>query len=132
MPKGLAVSDKALEALQQHVRYQLGHRAKVAAEWRVDELTRLIVRHWPHKHLEAAMDAGGKNHKAIDHAVALCRAQVREQWEARQGVSPMYDLVLTHTAASITHVILSLWASEDRWRAGLRAMSRRLAAGERR
>lgn len=125
------MADKALVALQRHVRYQLGHRAKKAAEWRVDELTRLVVRHWPHKHLEAAMDAGGKNSKALDHAVALCRAQVREQWEARQGISPMYDILLTHTAAAITHVILSLWASDDRWRLGLRAMSRRIAAGER-
>jgi hypothetical protein len=126
-PEIAAMADAALEKLQKHVRYQLGHKAKLAAPWRVDELTRLTVRHWPHHHLEAAMSAGGKNHKALEHAVTLCRAQVREQWEARQGVSPMYDLVLTHTTAAIAHVILELWASDDRWRAGLRAMSRRQA-----
>lgn len=118
-------TDEALAKLQAHVRYRLGGRVQQAAAWRVDELTRLAVRHWPHKHLEAAMAAGGKNDRGINHAIFLCRAQVREQWEARQGVSPLWDLVLVYTVAGITQVLLELWASDDRWRCNLRLMSRR-------
>lgn len=124
----IVAADPALVQLQAHVRYQLGARVQHAGAWRVDELTRLVVRHWPHKHLEAAMANGGKNAKSIDHAIALCKCQVREQWEARQGVAPLYDLVLTHTVAGIAHVVLGLWAGDDRQRAGLRSMSRRAAS----
>ncbi len=120
-------TDEALAKLQAHVRYRLGGRVQQAAAWRVDELTRLAVRHWPHKHLEAAMAAGGKNDRGIDHALVLCRAQVREQWEARQGVSPLWDLVLAGLVDSIGHVILAAWAADDRMRASLRSMSRRAA-----
>lgn len=121
-------ADAAAEQLAAHIRYRIGAaRVSAAAAWRCDELTRLVIRHWPHRHLEAAMDAGGANHKAIDHAIVLMRAQVREQWEARQGVGPLWDLVLAGTVTSIGHVILELWSSDDRWRAGLRAMARRAA-----
>jgi hypothetical protein len=124
------VADTDLEQLQAHVRYQLGARVQHAGAWRVDELTRLVVRHWPHRHLEAAMASGGRNARAIEHSVALCRAQVREQFEARQGVSPLWDLVLCHTVAGISHVVLELWASDDRWRCNLRSMSRRAARAD--
>lgn len=120
-----AVAD--LAQLQAHIRYRLGGSVKRAAAWRCDELARLVVRHWPHRHLEAAMAAGGINSKAIDHAMALCRAQVREQWEARQGVSPMWDLVLAGVVAGVCHVVLELWASDDRWRCELRSLARSAA-----
>lgn len=120
-----AVSD--LAQLQAHIRYRLGGSVKRAAAWRCDELARLVVRHWPHRHLEAAMAAGGSNAKAIDHAMALCRAQVREQWEARQGVSPMWDLVLAGVVAGVCHVVRDLWASDDRWRCQLRSLARAAA-----
>jgi hypothetical protein len=116
--------DAALDQLAAHVRYRLGNRVEYAKPWRVDELVRLVVRHWPHNHLEAIAPAG-KNHKQIDHAMALVRAQVREQWEARHGIGPMWGLVLAGTVTGICQVILELWWSGDRWRAALRAMARR-------
>jgi hypothetical protein len=87
-------------------------------------LSRLVVRHWPHNHLEAC---DGKNARSIDHAMLLVRAQVREQWEARHGIGPLWDLVLGGTVSAASHVVLGLWWSDERWRAGLRAMSRSLA-----
>lgn len=116
--------DDALDQLAAHVRYRLGNRVDYARPWRVDELTRLVIRHWPHNHLEAVAPAG-PNHKQIDHAMALVKAQVREQWEARHGIGPMWNLVLAGTVAGICQIILELWWSGDRWRAALRAMGRR-------
>ena len=113
-----------IDQLLAHVRSQLGIRVQYCQAWRADELTKLVVRHWPHKHLE---DVEGKNCKSIDHAMLLMRCQVREQWEARHGIGPLWDLVLGGTVAAIGHVVLSLWFSDDRWRAGLRAMARKLA-----
>jgi hypothetical protein len=109
-----------LDQLAAHVRYRIGSRVEYAKAWRVDELTRLIVRHWPHHHLEQIELAGGQHHKALDHAMTLMRAQVREQWEARYGVGPLWNLVLAGTIDSIATVLLDLWWSDLRWRARLK------------
>jgi hypothetical protein len=118
------MTDDAFEQLTAHVRYRLGTRVDYARPWRVNELTKLVVRHWPHSHLEAVA-AAGPNHKDVDHAMALVRAQVREQWEARHGIGPLWGLVLAGTVSGTCQVILGLWWSDERWRAGLREMSRR-------
>ncbi len=116
-----------LEQLQAHIRYRLGARVTHAQPWRVDELTALSVRYWPHRHLEAVLPQG-RNHAAIGHAMRLVRAQVRETWEARHGIGPMWNLVLGDTVDGIGLCLLDLWFSDDRWRCGLRSMARKLAA----
>lgn len=113
-----------IDQLAAHVRSQLGSRIQYCHAWRANELTRLVVRHWPHGHLESA---GGKNCRTIDHALLLMRCQVREHWEARHGIGPLWDLILGGTVTAIAHVVLPLWFSDDRWRAALRSMARRLA-----
>lgn len=112
-----------LEQLAAHVRYRLGHRVVYAQAWRVDELVSLTVRHWPHAHLEALL-LQGRHHKALDHAMVLVRAQVREQWEARHGIGPLWGLVLSGTVDSISQCLLDLWFSTPAWRDRLRAMAK--------
>ncbi|MBU6222660.1 MAG: hypothetical protein KGR24_07900 [Planctomycetes bacterium] len=120
----MAVADP-LEQLQAHIRYRLGNRVFYAQPWRVDELTSLSIRYWPHKHLEAVLPKG-RNHAAIGHAMRLVRAQVRETWEARHGIGPMWQLVLSDTVDGIGLCLLDLWFADDRWRCSLRSMARRL------
>lgn len=115
-----------IDQLAAHVRSQLGVRTKYAQEWRVNELLRLCIRHWPHSHLEDAEAGGGANSKAIDHALLLMRSQVREQWEARHGIGPLWDLCLGGTVTAIGHVLLGLWWPCKPWRAALRGMARTL------
>jgi len=115
-----------LEQLTAHVRYRLGSRVNYCQEWRVNELTALVVRHWPHRHLDAVF-LHGRNHAGIGHAMRLVKAQVREQWEARHGIGPMWNLVLAGTVDGISLCILDLWFGSDRWRYSLRSMGRRLA-----
>ncbi len=119
----------ALEQLTAHLRQACGSRAAICSS-RFDELARLVVRHWPHRHLEAIESNGGRNHKALDHAIALVRAQVREQWEARHGVGPLWSLLLRGTVDAIATVLLNLWWSDERMRLVLRGLSARLATGE--
>lgn len=113
-----------LEQLAAHVRYRLGSRVAYAQSWRVDKLTALVVRYWPHRHLEAILPHG-RHHTAIDHAMRLVKAQVHEHWEAEHGVGPMWSLVLAGAVDSISLCLLDLWFSSDAWRCQLRAMARR-------
>lgn len=119
-----------LEQLTAHLRQACGSRAAICSS-RFDELARLVVRHWPHAHLDAIERHGGRNHKAIDHAVALVRAQVREQWEARHGVGPLWPLLLRGTVDAISTVVLGLWWSDPQMRLVLRELAARLANGGR-
>lgn len=111
-----------LEQFQAYVRYRLSPRVGIVRPWRVDELTRLVIWHWPHRHLEAAERAGGRHHRTVAHAMALVRAQVREQWEARQGMGPLWKTVLGETTAEICDVVNGIWWSDPRWRARLEEM----------
>lgn len=117
----------ALEQLTEHIRQACVSRASLCGPARFDELVRLVVRHWPHRHLEAIERAGGQNHAAVDHAVALVRAQVREQWEARHGVGPLWPLLLRGTADAISSVCLRVWWSDPSMRLVLRGLAVRLA-----
>ena len=114
-----------LEQLSAHVRYRLGTRVQHAQSWRVDELTALVVRHWPHRHLETLLPHG-RVHAGIDHAMVVNAAQVRERWEMLHGIGPLWRLVLADTVTGVQACILDLWFSSDRWRASLRAMQRRI------
>ena len=118
----------ALEQLTAHVRGHMAGRAALL-EWRFAEVVRLVVRHWPHRHLAAIERAGGRPSKAIDHAVALVRAQVREQWEARHGIGPLWPLILRGTTDAVARVVVDLWWRDPGLRMLLRAMSRQ--AGDR-
>lgn len=115
-----------LASLQAHIRATLGSRVHYAQGWRVDELTRLVVRYWPHWHLEDIERLGGQNHKAIDHVMTLVRAQVRERWEAVHGIGPLWNMVLAGTVTGISHVLLGLWWSDPSWRVRLEEMARRV------
>jgi hypothetical protein len=117
----------AIHQLQAHVRYRLGTRVTYAQAWRVDALTRLVLRHWPHGHLEDAVVAGGRHSMAVTHAMTLMRSQVREQWEARHGSGPLWDVVLGGTTSAIGVVLLDLWWPSRPWRSILRAMGRSIA-----
>lgn len=119
--------NEAIAQLQAHVRYRLGSRVTYAQPWRVDGLTRLVVRHWPHGHLEDAEHIGGRHHASVGHALTLMRSQVREQWEARHGAGPLWDVLLGGTTSAIGQVVLDLWWPSRPWRTILKAMSRAVA-----
>lgn len=119
--------DDAIAQLQAHVRYRLGSRVTYAHAWRVDALTRLVLRHWPHSHLEDAEGVGGRHHAAVGHAMTLMRSQVREQWEARHGSGPLWDAILGGTTSAIGAIVLDLWWPSQPWRGILRSMGRSIA-----
>lgn len=117
-----------LEQLMAHVRYRIGGHAHYAQRWRIDELTGLLLAHYPHSHLRDVMPKG-RNHRDVQRAMALARAQVREQWELRHGVGPLWNVVLAPALAAIWHVLLDLWESDPAWAERLEAMGRTVRHG---
>lgn len=120
----------ALDRLTSHVTGLAGQRARMAGRERTAELVRLVVRHWPHEHLKAIQRAGGKNHVAVHHAMALVRAQVREQYEARHGVGPLWNLFLAGFVATISQAIVELWFRDSAWRILLHGLSRQIGEAQ--
>ena len=111
-----------LTQLQAHVRYRLGSRVAYAGAGRCDELTVLVVRHWPHRMLEEATVVG-RNSRLVVDALRLCRAQVQERWELSNGIGPLWDLVLAGTVDAVGEVILELWWADAGWRDALHRLS---------
>lgn len=119
----MSLLDPDLAQLATHMRYRLSPLG-LRGDRRIDELTALVIRHWPHAHLEEILPAG-KNHAAVPHIMRLVGAQVREQWEARHGLGPIWVSVLGQAVDAISEIVLELWFSREGWRIRLRAMTRR-------
>lgn len=119
-----------MSQLCEHIRYRIGGKAVHLGQDRCDELARLVVMHWPHRHLEAAM-ADGRASKGIDHAMVLLRAQVREQWEARHGIGPAWAMLYAPAAVAIAHVLLELWCSDPKWARRIKDIGNNLRTGGR-
>lgn len=117
-----------MSQLAEHVRYRIGGKATHIGQARCDELTRLVVIHWPHRHLEAAM-VDGRTGKQIDHAMTLLRAQVREQWEARHGIGPAWAMLMAPAVVAIAHVLLDLWCADPAWARRLEDIGMKLRTG---
>lgn len=121
--------DDAIEQLVEHTRYRIGPAGRRLSRAMSDSLLRLVIRHWPHRHLEDIGRGVSRHHVAFDHAMALMRASVRERWEATHGVSPAWQLLCRPAVDAAGVVLLQLWWSSDQQRAAMRAMQRHL--GER-
>lgn len=113
-----------LDDLVVHVERRIAASVPYARHRHSAELVPLLVRHWPHAHLEAVL-MHGRNHKDIDHAMVLLKAQVREQWEARHGIGPTWQLVVVNAVDAMSLVLLDLWFSGPAWRGALKVMGRR-------
>lgn len=124
------MSESTLSNLQDYLQSRLGTRVKYARPWRCDELARLVIRHWPCRHLEDVAISGGRNHKDVRHAMALVVAQVHEQWEARHGIGPLWEIVLAGTVREICEILLGLWWGDERWRLTLCALAKQLGERE--
>lgn len=117
-----------VEQLAEHVRYRIGNRAVYVGKLRCDELTRMVVMFWPHRHLAEAM-VNGRSPKEIDHAMTLLRSQVRERWEALHGMGPMWPMMIAPTVAAVSRVVLELWSSDRVWAERLLRMGKQLRTG---
>jgi hypothetical protein len=112
-----------LSPLHKELRRLFATRVVTVGEPRFVELSRAVVRHWPGRLLD---EADGDD-RAIRHALALCRARVREEWELRHGVGPLWRLLLCGTATGISLALLERWQRSPAWREWIRAASRHLA-----
>lgn len=116
-----------LERLTDQIASQLGGIAEDCGAARLGAVMRLVIRHWPHEHLRIIARNGGRNHADLVHVGRLLSAQVREQWEARNGISPDWELVLAKAANACWLVLLELWFRDVDFRATLKVLTKRIA-----
>lgn len=127
-----AVSRESIDELVELVAYRLGPARRRVSDERLAELVRLVVRHWPHHHLEQIGTGVSRHHAAFTHATALMRASVRERYEAAHGLSPAWSILVRPVVEAIGLVVMELWWHGDAHRAALRAMQRQLGGSPQR
>ena len=122
--------DPSVERITDLVAGHTGTLAEKAGSERTAALMRLVLRHWPHEHLRVIVREGGKNHADLIHVGRLLRSQVREQYEARHGVSPTWDVVLAPLLNAIWLVVVDAWFRDVDFRVALKVVSKRIADKE--
>lgn len=116
-----------VQRLTDQIARQLGGIGEDCGAERLGAIMRLVIRHWPHEHLRIIARSGGRNHADLPHVGKLLAAQVREQWEARNGISPDWDLVLSRAANACWLVLLELWFRDKDFRVTLKVLTRKIA-----
>lgn len=116
-----------LDSLTEQIAGRVGSLVQDCGQARMGAILRLVIRHWPHEHLRIIARSGGRNHADLVHVGKLLHAQVREQWEARNGISPDWDLVLARAASTCWLVLLELWFRDTDFRATLKVLTKRIA-----
>jgi len=122
--------DQSVERITDLVAGHTGTLAEKAGSERTAALMRLVLRHWPHEHLRVIAREGGKNHADLIHVGRLLRSQVREQYEARHGVSPTWGVVLAPLLNAIWLVVVEAWFRDPDFRVTLKVVSKRIADRE--
>jgi hypothetical protein len=122
--------DQSVERITDLVAGHTGTLAEKAGSERTAALMRLVLRHWPHEHLRVIAREGGKNHADLVHVGRLLRSQVREQYEARHGVSPTWGVVLAPLLNAIWLVVVEAWFRDVDFRVTLKVVSKRIADRE--
>jgi hypothetical protein len=115
-----------IDILVAWTRQHLGVRAVAAGPEATDELVRLLLRHWPHHALDR-LASNSPHHRGIVHVGLLARAQVREVWEARHGVSPEWESIHAGLVGTAWILLLETWFVDHSQRAKFREYSRALA-----
>ena len=116
-----------VQRLTDQIARQLGGISDDCGAERLGAIMRLVIRHWPHEHLRIIARSGGRNHADLPHVGKLLAAQVREQWEARNGISPDWELVLAKAASACWLVLLELWFRDQEFRVTLKVLTRKIA-----
>ena len=122
--------DPSVDRIADLVAQQTGTLASAAGAERTAAIMRLVLRHWPHEHLRVIAREGGRNHADLIHVGRLLRSQVREQYEARHGISPTWGVVLSPLLDAIWLVVVEHWFRDTDFRVTLKVVSKRIAEKE--
>jgi hypothetical protein len=109
---------------------EVGQRAKLAGAQRSTEMVELVLIHWPAYHLNAIAKISA-HHAALAHAMKLSKCQVREHWEIRHGMGPLWAILLATLCNQVQLVILERWFRNADNRAQIARLARELAKRER-
>jgi hypothetical protein len=105
-------------------------RTAIIGRARLREITELVVLHWPARHLQSVAMHGQK-HAAVNHAIRLCRAQVREHHEARHGMGVLWETILATVCLHVCSYMVEQWFQESHERRLYARLALELAKRER-
>lgn len=118
----------AAAELTDYLATKLGRHAEAAAAWRVHELAGLAVRFFPTRHLRLVGLTKENRAEALRRAAGLCRARVRETWEARHGIDAnLWAHALAPVAGDAFEILLELWLGDDQYRRMIKTVQAELA-----
>lgn len=116
-----------VEVLEHELWLLLGPRSKAVGEQRFRRLVRLIVRHWPIETLERIRRANLWPGVERKKAGRILVARVREAYEAADGVTPAWPILLEGTVALLWVALCDRHARDPEFRSGLSDLSRWVA-----
>jgi hypothetical protein len=116
-----------MERLEAQLWKILGARAKAVGPARFRRLARLTVRHWPTESLERIRRAGhwqGAERKKVGRILV---ARVRETYEATDGVTPAWPILLEGTVALLWVCLCDFHNRDEGFRLAAADLSRWVA-----
>jgi len=127
MMKAPGPSAAPVEVLEHQLWTLLIPRSKAVGEERFRRLVRLTVRHWPIDTLERIRRANlwpGVDRKKAGRILV---ARVREAYEAADGVTPAWPIILEGTVALLWVALCDRHAKDPEFRADVSELSRWVA-----
>lgn len=116
-----------VEVLEHELWRLLGPRSKAVGEERFRRLVRLTVRHWPTETLERIRRANLWPGVERKKAGRILLARVREAYEAADGVTPAWPILLEGTVALLWVALCDRHARDPDFRSALSDLSRWVA-----
>lgn len=116
-----------MEHLEHQLWKLLGARAKAVGQARFRRLARLTVRHWPTETLERIRTAGHWQGTERRRVGRILVARVRETYEATDGVTPAWPILLEGTVALLWACLCDYHARDEGFRLHAADLSRWVA-----
>lgn len=115
----------------EHLEFQLwrllGARSVAVGDVRFRRLVRLVVRHWPSETLERIRKADHWQGMERRKAGRILRARVREAFEASDGVTDAWPILLEGTVSIIWGAVCEMHLRDEAFRASIPTLSRWIA-----
>lgn len=114
--------------LTDYLATKLARHSTTAGVWRIRELAALAVRFFPTRHLRLLGLTKENRADAVRRSTALCRARIRETWEARHGIDgPLWAHALAPLATDAFEVLYELWSTDEQYRKIIRTVQAEMA-----
>jgi len=116
-----------IDQLEHALWRQLGARSVAVGEARFRRLVRLVVRHWPSETLERIRRAGHWQGMERRKAGRILLARVREAYEAADGVTDAWPILLEGTVGLLWACVCDMHFRDEGFRSSIPTLSKWIA-----